>query len=159
MKRTVLLGVVVALCHSAVAFAQAPAVSPIRRVAQVTIVVKDQDEALKFYVEKLGFEKRQDLTFGGERWLTVAPSGQKDLEIVLEAPIATMGEARKVQLAEQIGKAPSWVFDTADCKAAYDLLKSRGVVFDTEPKAYPWGTQAVFRDLYGNSFALVQRGK
>ena len=131
--------------------------SPIRHVAHVTIVVRDQDEALKFYVDVLGFEKREDRTWGGFRWVTVAPPGQKDLDIVLEKPGGEMGPARQQQLAAQIGQAPSWGFDTADVQAAYETLKSRGVHFDEPPQKLPYGIQAVFRDLYGNSFALVQR--
>jgi catechol 2,3-dioxygenase-like lactoylglutathione lyase family enzyme len=106
------------LLFALVASAAAQTPSPIRRVAQVTIVVRNHDEALEFYVDKLGFEKRQDRTMGAFRWLTVAPPGQQDLEIVLETPSGEMGEARKKQLAAQIGQAPAWVFDTADCKAA-----------------------------------------
>jgi predicted enzyme related to lactoylglutathione lyase len=130
---------------------------PIDRLAQVTIIVRDQDEALKFYVEKLGFEKRQDQTFGGFRWLTVAPPGQKDVEIVLEKPAADMGPARQQQLAAQIGQAPSWVLESSDVQQAYEILKARGVDFERPPEKLPYGMQAVFKDLYGNSFALVQR--
>jgi predicted enzyme related to lactoylglutathione lyase len=135
----------------------ASAQSPIARVAQVTIVVRDQDEALKFYVDKLGFEKREDQTIGRFRWLTVALPGQRDLAIVLEKPSGEMGEARQKQLAAQIGQAPAWVFETADVKAAYETLKARGVEFVSPPQKLPYGTQAVMRDLYGNSFALVER--
>ena len=130
--------------------------SPIRRIAQVTIVVRDQDEALAFYVDKLGFEKREDMTMGAFRWLTVAPPGQKDLAIVLEKPSGDMGEARQKQLTMLIGQSPTWVFDTADCNAAYETLKSRGVEFVMPPKKMPYGTEAVFTDLYGNTFALMQ---
>ncbi len=130
--------------------------SPIRRVAQVTIVVPDQDEALRFYVGKLGLEKRQDQTMGSFRWVTVAPPGQKDLEIVLEKPGSDMGEARRRQLAAYIGQGPAWVLDTADVKAAYETLKARGVDFEQPPQSLPFGIQAVFKDPYGNSFALVQ---
>src|SRR6185295_17065338 len=123
--------------------------SPIRRVAQVTIVVRDQDAALAFYVDKLGFEKREDLKMGAFRWLTVAPPGQQDLAIVLEKPSGDMGEARQKQLTMLIGQSPTWVFDTADCNAAYETLKSRGVEFVTPPRKMPYGTEAVFTDLYG----------
>jgi predicted enzyme related to lactoylglutathione lyase len=136
--------------------AQQPA-SPIRRIAQVTIVVEDQDQALRYYVDKLGFVKRQDQTMGSFRWLTVSPPEQKDLEVVLEKPSGEMGEARRKQLAMQIGQAPAWVFETPDCKGAYETLKARGVEFVTPPQTLPYGLQAVFKDLYGNTFALVQR--
>jgi predicted enzyme related to lactoylglutathione lyase len=133
-----------------------PAAPPITRLVQVTILVHDQDAALAFYVDKLGFEKREDRTFGGFRWLTVAPAGNHDIAIVLEKPGDDMGEARRQQLAAQIGQAPSWVLDTADCNAAYETLKARGVEFLSPPKKMPYGVEAVFKDLYGNSFALIQ---
>ena len=130
--------------------------SPIRRVAQVTIVVRNQDQALAFYVDKLGFVKRQDQTMGSFRWLTVAPPGQKDLEIVLEMPTGEMGEARRQQLAAYLGQGPTWVFDTADVKAAYETLKARGVEFEQPPMLLPFGVEALFKDPYGNTFALLQ---
>ena len=157
MHNRIVLGLLATLALGSVAvLAQQPA-SPIRRIAQVTIVVEDQDQALRYYVDKLGFEKRQDQTMGAFRWVTVAPPEQKDLEVVLEKPTGEMGEARKKQLAMQIGQAPAWVFETPDCKAAYETLKARGVEFVTPPQKLPYGTQAVFKDLYGNTFALVQR--
>src|SRR5437762_13554246 len=119
--------VLLLLCSLAIAAnAAAQTSSPIRHVAHVTIVVRDQDEALKFYVDTLGFEKREDRTLGGFRWVTVAPPGQKDLDIVLEKPGGEMGPARQQQLAAQIGQAPSSGFDAADVQAAYETLKSRG---------------------------------
>jgi catechol 2,3-dioxygenase-like lactoylglutathione lyase family enzyme len=91
----------------------------INGLSLVTIYVKDQDEALAFYTEKLGFEKRMDAPFGGNRWLTVAPVGQKEVEIVLQKVTTEDRLAR-------VGQAPTWVLATDDVHHQYDELVSRG---------------------------------
>lgn len=130
----------------------------ITRLARVTIYVRNQDDALKFYTETLGLEKRADMTFGpGARWLTVAPIGQSDIEIVLQEPVPAMhGEEFARQIGERVGQGTTWVFNTDDCRAEYETLKGRGVTFVSEPQEQPYGTEAVFVDLYGNSFSLLQ---
>ena len=127
------------------------------RLGNVTILVRDYDEALKFYTEVLGFEKRSDQKFGpGARWVTVAAPGQ-EIQIVLQKPEPSMhGEEGARKMAERIGQNPTWVLATDDCGKTYELYSSRGVKFSEPPKEMPWGTQAVFKDLYGNSYALVQ---
>jgi predicted enzyme related to lactoylglutathione lyase len=116
----------------------------------VTVLVRDQDEALAFYTEKLGLEKRADDMFGeGYRWLTVAPPGQTNLEIVLNPAFGPQDEVK-------IGKLPGWVFHTDDCQADYERLKGRGVKFTEAPTEQMWGMQALFEDLYGNQFVLLQ---
>ncbi len=122
--------------------------------------VKDQDEALRWYTEKLGFEKRQDdaSTIPGFRWLTVAPKGQSEPEIVLGRPDPQMmGEAGAEEAIRQIGSNPTWVLDTDDCRTAYRELSSRGVKFTSPPEEAPWGVSAVFVDLYGNSYNIVEQ--
>ncbi len=117
----------------------------------VTILVKEYDEALRFYTEVLGLEKRMDAQFGpGARWVTVAPKGGNGLEIILQKP-----EPGQVT-AERVGQNTTWVFGTDDCRKTYQELAAKGVKFTSPPEEQPWGVQAVFQDLYGNSFALVQ---
>lgn len=130
----------------------------ITRLARVTIYVHDQDEALAFYTEKLGLEKRSDVTFGpGARWLTVSPAGQTDFEILLQSPVPAMhGEEFAQKIGERVGQGTTWVFFTDDCRADYATLKGRGVNFSNEPQEQPYGVEAVFQDLYGNSFSLLQ---
>ena len=128
------------------------------RLGNVTILVRDYDEALKFYTEVLGFEKRSDQKFGSAaRWVTVAAPSQ-DVQIILQKPEPSMhGEERARQMMERVGQNPTWVLATDDCQKTYELYSSRGVRFTEAPKAQPWGgIQAVFKDLYGNSYALVQ---
>jgi catechol 2,3-dioxygenase-like lactoylglutathione lyase family enzyme len=128
------------------------------RLGNVTILVRDYDEALKFYTEQLGFEKHMDQKFGpAVRWLTIAAPGQ-DIQIVLQKPEPAMhGEEGARKMTERIGQNPTWVLITDDCQKTYELYSSRGVRFKEAPKEQVWGgLQAVFKDLYGNSYALVE---
>lgn len=130
----------------------------ITRLARVTIYVRDQEDALRFYTEQLGLEVRSDVQFGpGARWLTVAPIGQTDIEIVLQEPVPAMhGEDFAQKITERVGQGTTWVFATDDCRADYETLKGRGVTFSSPPQEQPYGVEAVFQDLYGNSFSLLQ---
>ena len=132
-------------CQLAIAQEKQPVIT---RLAHVTVFVKDYDEALKWYTETLGLEKTADQAFGGdERWLTVAPRGQKEMQIVLAKT--------KAANAELVGKQSHWVFQTDDCQKTYQTLLARGVKFSGPPEKLPWGTQAIFEDLYGNAFVLI----
>ncbi len=130
----------------------------ITRLARVTIYVRNQDDALKFYTEQLGLEVRADVRFGpGARWLTVAPAGQTEIEILLQEPVPAMhGEEFARKISERVGQATTWVFFTDDCRAEYETLKGRGVTFTSEPQEQPYGVEAAFADLYGNPFSLLQ---
>jgi predicted enzyme related to lactoylglutathione lyase len=129
----------------------------ITRLTLVTILVRDQDEALRWFTEVLGLEKRQDAKFGkGARWLVVAPAGQDDFGIVLQQPDPTLhGEEGAREKRAQIGKGTTWVFRADDLDSTYESLKSKGIEFVSPPTAVPWGRQAVFNDLYGNRYALM----
>jgi len=117
----------------------------IERVSTITIAVKDENEALRWFTEKLGFEKRLDLPGPGLRWLTVAPKNQKEVQFLL----ATW-------FPDKVGKNATCVVDTLDCRKTYEELRSRGVKFKQEPQDRPYGLEAVFQDLCGNTYALVQ---
>jgi catechol 2,3-dioxygenase-like lactoylglutathione lyase family enzyme len=116
----------------------------------VTIVVKDQDEALEFYTEVLGMERVTDITRAGQRFVTVTPAGQKSVEIIL-------AKADWYGTGELVGKGTTWVIDTNDFRKTHAALVERGVKFIREPEKAPHGMQAVFFDLYGNPFALIER--
>jgi predicted enzyme related to lactoylglutathione lyase len=128
------------------------------QLAMIPVLVEDQDEALHFYTEKLGLEKRTDQAFGpGMRWLTVAPKGQKKPEIALAKPDASvLGEERTRELMERIGQGPLWVFGTDDCHKTYEVLQARGVKFLSAPTKQLHGVEAVFEDPYGNKFSLLE---
>ena len=132
----------------------------ITRVSHFPVYVVDQDRARVFYTEKLGFEVRADERLGTFRWLTVGPKGQPDIEITLmalaQAPLDEGSRAALLQLVES-GKLGACVFQTSDCRAAYEELKGRGVVFSSPPTERPYGIEAVFRDDSNNWFSLTQR--
>lgn len=130
----------------------------ITRLSHITIFVTDQNEALMFYTEKLGFEKRMDATFGGFRWLTVAPAGQKEVELVLLETRAMFdpASAEKFEGLLRDGKIGGGVFCTDDCQKDYEELKARGVEFRGPPERKPFGLQATFRDNSNNWFSLTQ---
>jgi predicted enzyme related to lactoylglutathione lyase len=133
------------------------------RIANAQLWVHDQDEALAFYTEKLGFEVRSDATLpelGDFRWLTVSPAGQPDVAIVLMAipgpPVMDEEVANQVRSLMATGFAGAIFLTTEDCQASYEELKSRGVEFTEEPEERPYGIDAGFRDPSGNSFRLTQ---
>jgi catechol 2,3-dioxygenase-like lactoylglutathione lyase family enzyme len=123
----------------------------ITKLSHVTIWVKNQDGAKKFYVETLGFKVVMDdsTTMPGYRWLTVSPQQQSELEIVL-------GPAAEPQQVAQIGKQGTWVLASDNIQEDYRRLKARDVKIHYEPRENPYGTDFVFEDLYGNTFDLVQ---
>jgi predicted enzyme related to lactoylglutathione lyase len=112
--------------------------------------VNDQDKALDFYTNVLGLEKRVDnATPGAPRFLTVAVKGQ-DFQLVLWPGIP--GQAQPVQ-----GRIPATcTIETGNCREMVEVLKSRGVRFETEVLEYPWGHVAVFQDPDGNRLQLRQ---
>lgn len=129
------------------------------KLISMTILVKDHDEALEFYTKKLGFKKVADNAFGpGERWLTVAPKGQEDIEIVLQKPSPAMhGKAEAKRMLGQVGKGPAWCFKVDNCKKKCEQLRKKGVEVVSGPEEMPYGVQAVIADLYGNRFVLIER--
>jgi predicted enzyme related to lactoylglutathione lyase len=124
----------------------------------VSILVKDQDEALAFYTQKLGLEKRNDTTFGpGLRFVTVASRGQQKPEIALAKPDITLhGEERVQELMAQVGQGIPWIFYTDDCRKTYENLLARGVRFLSAPTKQLYGVEALFEDPYGNAFVLLE---
>jgi catechol 2,3-dioxygenase-like lactoylglutathione lyase family enzyme len=133
------------------------------RISTAQVWVHDQDEALAFYTDKLGMEVRSDVTLpemGGFRWLTVAPAGQEDVEIVLMAipgqPVLNDETAAQIRDLMAKGFAGTVFLTTDDLQASYDELKARGVEFTEEPEERPYGIDSGFRDPSGNSFRLTQ---
>jgi catechol 2,3-dioxygenase-like lactoylglutathione lyase family enzyme len=130
----------------------------ISKVSQVSLLVRDQQEALAWYTEKLGFEVRANDPFPGSpdsRWITVAPPGQTDLEIVLQPPEWGM-EGDAESRAQLIGKMPGFVLASTDCRKDYEELTAKGVQFTSPPEDLPWGVSALFVDLYGYAHNLVE---
>jgi catechol 2,3-dioxygenase-like lactoylglutathione lyase family enzyme len=120
----------------------------LKAIAYTTVFVSDQDKALDFYTNVLGFEKRfENPTPDGPRFLTV---GLPDQEFQLVLWPGTPGQAQPLKTHTP----GAYTIDTEDCRKAYETLKSRGVRFDTEVMEYPWGDIAVFQDPDGNRLQL-----
>jgi len=133
------------------------------KIANAQLWVHDQDQALAFYTEKLGFEVRSDVTMaelGDFRWLTVGPADQPDFAITLMAvpgpPVMEPEAAEQVKALMAKGFAGTIFLTTEDCQASYEELKGRGVEFSEPPEERPYGIDAGFRDPSGNSFRLTQ---
>jgi catechol 2,3-dioxygenase-like lactoylglutathione lyase family enzyme len=124
------------------------------------IYVFDQDEAIDFYVDKLGLELRTDYDLGLMRYITVAVPGQEDRQIVLERPgPPVMDEATAEQVREVVSKGAGggWIgFTTDDCRATYEELVARGVEFFQEPTEQFYGTDCALRDPFGNALRILQ---
>jgi uncharacterized glyoxalase superfamily protein PhnB len=133
------------------------------KIANAQLWVHDQDEALAFYTEKLGFEVRSDVTvpeLGNFRWLTVGPAGQPDFAITLMAipgpPLMDAETQKQVRDLMAKGFAGTVFLTTDDCQASYEELKARGVEFTELPEQRPYGIDSGFRDPSGNSLRLTQ---
>ena len=133
------------------------------KIANAQLWVHDQDEALAFYVEKLGFEVRADVTLAEMddfRWLTVSPPGQEDVSVVLMAipgpPVMDEATTRQVEDLMAKGFAGTAFLTTDDCHADYQRLKAAGVEFTEAPEERPYGIDCGFRDPSGNSIRLTE---
>jgi catechol 2,3-dioxygenase-like lactoylglutathione lyase family enzyme len=136
----------------------------ITRLTHATIYVLNQDEAYDFYINKLGFKVHTDVTMdGGFRWLTVCTADAPDLEIILMpiTPGFMMSEqdAEKLKELVKAGKMGTGVFETKDCRATYEELKTKGVEFINPPEEKFYGIEAVMKDNSGNWFSLTQPKK
>jgi len=134
----------------------------ITKLNVASIMVLNKDEALDFYVNKLGLEKGQDVKQGSYRWLTVRVPGDVT-EISLEEPGPPLhDEATAARLRELITKGAlgGLVFKAEDIRGLYETLKSRGVTdFTQEPTDHFYGTDMGVRDPFGNAIRILQQGK
>jgi catechol 2,3-dioxygenase-like lactoylglutathione lyase family enzyme len=135
----------------------------LKQLSYVQVWVHDQDEALRFYTEKLGMELREDVTvpeMGNFRWLSVGVPGQDDVAITLMdipgPPVFEEETRQKIQELLARGASGGLFFTTDDAQTAYEELKSRGVEFTQEPTEQPYGIDAGFRDPSGNHFRMTQ---
>jgi catechol 2,3-dioxygenase-like lactoylglutathione lyase family enzyme len=135
----------------------------ISRLSVASIYVLDKEEALDFYINKLGLEKGNDVQQGDYRWLTVRAPGDRPTEISLEQPGPPLhDEATAERLRELITKGAlgGLVFITDDARALYDTLRERGVTdFTQEPTEHFYGIDMGVRDPFGNPIRILQQGK
>jgi catechol 2,3-dioxygenase-like lactoylglutathione lyase family enzyme len=125
-----------------------------------SIFVLDQQEALDFYVGKLGLEVKQDIDLGFMRWLTVGVPGDPGREILLEVPgPPSMDETTAERVRELVTKGASggWIgFVTDDCRTTYQTLLAKGVEFTQEPVERFYGVDCGLRDPFGNAIRISQ---
>ena len=132
----------------------------LKNIRLSALFVLDQDEALDFYVGKLGLEVANDVDLGFMRWLTVQVPGQADREILLEAPgppAMDDGTAEQVRELVTKGATGGWIgFATDDCRKTYDELLAKGVEFTEEPTERSYGIDCGLRDPFGNAVRITQ---
>ena len=124
-------------------------------IGYVTLVVRDYDEAIKFYVDTLGFHLIED-TFveaQNKRWVLVAPPGSTETRLLLARAV---GAKQSSRIGNQTGGRVFLFLHTDDFWRDFHALKRKGVVFVRSPREESYGTVAVFKDLYGNLWDLLQ---
>jgi catechol 2,3-dioxygenase-like lactoylglutathione lyase family enzyme len=128
-----------------------------------SIYVLNKDEALDFYVNKLGLEKGNDVQQGDYRWLTVRVPGDGATEISLEQPGPPLHDEETAERIRELitkGALGGLVFITDDARATYDTLRERGVTdFTQEPTEHFYGTDMGVRDPFGNAIRILQQGE
>lgn len=124
----------------------------ITAATHLTLFVNDQDEAKKFYTEKLGFTVHTDANMGDMRWLTLNPKEQKNFELVL----FLAAQEDKSLVGKQGGSGILLCLASDNLDQDYKELKTKGVEFIGEPEEQDWGKSVTFKDLYGNLLYLVQ---
>jgi catechol 2,3-dioxygenase-like lactoylglutathione lyase family enzyme len=124
-------------------------------IGQVALVVREYDEALDFYVGTLGFTLVEDtyIPEQDKRWVVVAPPGASESRLLLAR---AMGEEQASRIGNQTGGRVFLFLYTDDFWRDFHAYKAKGVVFVREPKEESYGTVAVFKDLYGNLWDLLQ---
>jgi catechol 2,3-dioxygenase-like lactoylglutathione lyase family enzyme len=132
------------------------------RIAFAGVWVHDQDEALAFYTEKLGWDLRADVTLPefNYRWLTVGPPNQPEISVLLNAipgpPVLDDATSEQIRSLMAKGWAGNVLLTTDDVQASYEELQARGVEFTEGPEERPYGIDSAFRDPSGNQFRLTQ---
>ena len=126
-----------------------------QHLSLTAVVVRDYDEAISFFVSKLGFELRQDTRLDeAKRWVVVAPPGSTESGILL-AKAANPGQEQAI--GNQSGGRVFLFLATDDFNRDYEAFRERGVKFLEAPRREPYGMVAVFEDLYGNRWDLIER--
>jgi len=125
-----------------------------QNLAAVALVVRDYDEAIAFYVGKLGFELIEDAKLSdAKRWVLVAPPGAKEMRLLLAK---ADNPEQKTRIGNQAGGRVLLFLHTDDFQRDYEVYRARGVRFLEPPRQETYGTVAVFVDLYGNKWDLIQ---
>jgi catechol 2,3-dioxygenase-like lactoylglutathione lyase family enzyme len=131
-------------------------------ISITAVPVLDQDEALDFYVGKLGFTVTNDVDMGFMRWLTIALPADPERHLLLEVPgPPALSEQVAQQVRDLVTKGAlgvACILTTSDCQATFSTLRERGVEFTQEPVTQPYGTDCAIRDPFGNHIRITQPG-
>ncbi|OKI30069.1 VOC family protein [Streptomyces sp. CB03911] len=123
-------------------------------IGLTALLVRDYDEAIAFYVDAVGFELREDTPRGdGNRWVVVAPRGSRETGLLLARPAKPEQLAR---IGDQTGGRVGLFLNSDDFEADHRRMTAAGVTFLEEPRHEAYGSVAVFEDLYGNRWDLIQ---
>ncbi|WP_299190178.1 VOC family protein [uncultured Aquimarina sp.] len=127
-----------------------------RKIGTVSIVVREYDEAIRFYTEKLGFQLIEDIQLDNKRWVTIAPENNSETSILLAE--GTTAEQKKA-IGNQTGGRVFLFLHTDNFWRDYNTMKSKEVIFLEKPREEIYGTVVVFEDLYGNKWDLIEPKK
>ncbi len=128
-----------------------------QQLLNITLVVRDYDEAIAFYTQKLGFELTSDIRLDDEkRWVVVTPKGNGQAGLLLAEAV---DDAQKDAIGNQTGGRVFLFLKTDNFWRDYEHMKSCGVHFLEEPRDEPYGIVVVFQDLYGNKWDLIQHNE
>lgn len=123
-------------------------------IGSVALLVRDYDEAIAYYTGKLGFALLEDTALGdGKRWVRVAPPGANETALLLARAV---GDVQIASIGVQTGGRVSFFLHTEDFAGAHAAMMARGVDFVEEPRHEAYGIVAVFEDLYGNRWDLLE---
>jgi catechol 2,3-dioxygenase-like lactoylglutathione lyase family enzyme len=122
-------------------------------LATIALVIRDYDEAIAWFTEKLGFTLEQDVSQPGKRWVVVAPRGNAGARLLLAR---ADGPAQEARIGDQTGGRVFLFLETDDFDRDHAAMVAKGVRFLEEPRREAYGTVAVFEDLYGNKWDLLQ---
>lgn len=127
-----------------------------QQIAQLTLVVDDYDKAIEFYTKKIGFLLKEDTVLNEtKRWVVVGPKNSSCNLLLAKAA----NEEQIKSIGNQTGGRVFLFLNTDDFQRDFNMLKQNGVVFVREPVEESWGTVAVFKDLYGNLWDLIEPKK
>ncbi|HEY2583846.1 MAG TPA: VOC family protein [Mucilaginibacter sp.] len=125
-----------------------------QHIGHISLVVKDYDEAIAFYTQKLNFDLVEDTPLSeSKRWVLVRPKGAAECCLLLAKAV---GDEQKSRIGNQTGGRVFLFLYTDDFWRDYNEMKAKGITFVHEPKAEAYGTVAVFKDLYGNLWDLIE---
>jgi len=128
-----------------------------QHIAHIALVVRDYDEAIKFYTRKLQFTLVEDTVLSdSKRWVLIAPKGSNECCLLLAK---AANEEQQARVGNQAGGRVFLFLYTDNFRADYEMMVKGGVEFIREPKVETYGTVAVFKDLYGNLWDLIERAK